>query len=52
MQDVYGIAVARCEVLVFVLLDERRQNLETVAISGSGQGLGLEITGYLRIAQS
>ena len=38
MQDVYGIAVARCEVLVFVLLDECRQNLETVAISGSGAG--------------
>ena len=46
MQDVYGIAVARCEVLVFVLLDERRQNLETVAISGFGHGFGFEITGY------
>jgi hypothetical protein len=38
--------VACCEVLVFVLLDERRQNLERVNISGSGHGLGLEITSY------
>ena len=46
MQDVYGGAMARCKVFVFVLLNERRQNLEPVAISGSGHWLGLEITGY------
>src|SRR3954447_8604804 len=46
IQNGYGIAVACCEVLVFVLLDERRQNLERVTISGSGHGLGLEITSY------
>lgn len=52
MQDVYGIAVARCEVLAFVLLDECRQNLETVAIGGSRRGLGLKITSYFADGQS
>jgi hypothetical protein len=36
--NVHGIAVGHCEALVFVRLDKRRQNRETVAISVPGAG--------------
>ena len=52
VENVCRVTARRCEVLVFVRIDERRKNFETVTIGGSGRGLDLEMTGYSRIAQS
>ena len=43
-ENVHRVAVRRREVLVLVVLDENRQNLEPVSISSSQRGINFEIT--------